>query len=233
MRLIVGLVLMLAGGVAHADQHAFAGLHPIAKGAGGGICEIEGPHVHAYAVDALQYRVVEGLQVFVGDPVAFGYAGPRYQYKGHHPVHIGLIAGGIDTLAYCYLDGPHFHAFAPPEGELSLVGDTYFFVGDPPRLYLEERPRLIKINAVYASISYPRPVVAVTAPVGWIGAHIEITAPAISVPAVEAQVTAKRPVVSGGIGIGIAVPAPPSVRVRIGGSVTVPVVKKKKRKRHF
>ena len=68
------------------QQVSYIGIHPVAKSDGGGICYIEGPHVHMYEADKIQYRDHRGAQFFVGDPVAYGYDGPKKAYKGHHPI---------------------------------------------------------------------------------------------------------------------------------------------------
>src|SRR5262249_9595080 len=51
-------------------QVAYVGGHPIA---GGGWCEIEGPHVHLYLPEHATelYRVTGGRYYFIGDPVPF------------------------------------------------------------------------------------------------------------------------------------------------------------------
>jgi hypothetical protein len=174
---------------------------------------IEGPHVHVYAADTLQYRDHDGYHYFVGDPTPFGYKGPRYQYKGHHPIHVDLVVGGAPDTEYCYLDGPHFHSFAPPEGELTLVGETYFYTAEPPKAYLEARPAMIKINAVYEPLVYVRPVVTVAAPVGWIGARVDVVAPVVVAPRAHAHVGAHV-----GVNVGVVLP---SVSVHIGGPAVI------------
>src|SRR5688572_8856372 len=165
-------VLVALTGVASAKQVKYVGIHPIAKAHGGGFCHIEGPHVHIFAANKLEYRDHRGHNHFVGDPVAYGYDGPRHAYKGHHPIHVHAVVGTPEPdVEFCYLNGPHYHYFTPPEGpEFKVVGDTYFYVSaEPPRAYIEARPAMIEVNAVYTPIVYARPVVEVEAPVGWIG----------------------------------------------------------------
>lgn len=171
-------------------QVRYIGIHPIPKSEGSGICHIEGPHVHLYAADKLQYRVHNGASYFVGDPVAYGFDGPRYAYKGNHPIHVDVVvADGHPDVEYCYLDGPHYHAFAPPDGpDFKLVGDAYFFVGTPAKAYLDARPALLRINPMYRPLAYDRPVVAVEAPSGWIGARTELLAPVVVAPRLHADV---------------------------------------------
>ncbi|HEU0033223.1 MAG TPA: hypothetical protein VFQ53_21470 [Kofleriaceae bacterium] len=195
-------------------------MHPIAKSQGGGMCYIEGPHVHVYAADKVQYRDHDGSAYFVGDPVAYGYEGPRYQYKGHHPIHVEAVVGGSPDVEYCYLDGPHYHYFVPPEGpEFKVVGDTYFYVtAEPPAAYVEARPAYIGINAMYRPLVYARPVVTVEAPVGWIGAGVVVGGPGVVVAPPAAVVT--TPGVR--VGAEVAIPVPSvHVDVGIGGGVIV------------
>ena len=201
-------------------QARYVGIHPIPKAEGGGICYIEGPHVHVFdAPDRLQYRDHHGAHYFVGDPVAYGYDGKRYAYKGHHPIHVSAVVGDDDRDpddVYCYLNGPHYHYFAPPEGpEFKVAGDAYFYVGDPPRAYVEARPAMMKINASYQPIVYDRPVISVDAPVGWVGARAEFVAPsaAVVVESPSAGVVVEPP--RAGVSIEAHVPAP-SLHIGIG-----------------
>jgi len=178
---LVGLAApAIAGG---GKQVRYVGIHPLPKVEGGGICYIEGPHVHLFDADKIQYRDHRGSNYFVGDPVAYGYDGKRYAYKGHHPIHVNVVVGDDhEDSEYCYLNGPHYHYFAPPEGpEFRVVGDAYFYVGEPPRVYVDARPAMMKINAVYQPITYERPMVTVDAPVGWIGARAEFVGPGAEV----------------------------------------------------
>lgn len=188
-------------------QVRYVGVHAIAKGHGGGACYIEGPHVHTYASDRVQYRDHRGASFFVGDPVAHGYDGPKHAYKGHHPVHVHEVVGDDERdVEFCYLDGPHYHAFAAGP-ELKVVGGVAFYVGTPPPSYFEVRPAMVQINAMYRPIVYARPVVTVEAPVGWIGANVEVAGPAVVVAEPSARVDVVIPV--------------PSVRVDIGFGVGV------------
>jgi len=221
--LIIAAVVALAG-TAHADakhQVRYVGIHPIPKSEGGGICYIEGPHVHVYAADKLQYRDHRGENFFVGDPVAYGYTpqdGPRHVYKGHHPIHIDAVVGdGDPQTEWCYIDGPHYHYFAPPEGpEFKVEGDAYFYVGEPPRAYIAGRATYMPINKIYTPIVYERPVIAVDAPHGWIGARAEFVVPGVVVAPGAAVVAPGGVVVSpGGAVVGV------GVNVQVGGAVVV------------
>ena len=208
-----------AGAALAADgkQVRYIGIHPLPKADGGGICYIEGPHVHIYApsgeADKIQYRDRHGANYFVGDPVAYGYDGKRYAFKGHHPIHVAAVVGDDDPGdVYCYITGPHFHYFAPPDGpDFKIAGDAYFYVGDPPRAYVDARPAMMKINAVYQPLTYERPVVEIDAPVGWIGARAEFLAPAVVVAPPAAVIVAPR----AGVSIEAHVPAP-SLHVELG-----------------
>lgn len=156
-------------GKKHGKQVRFAGVHPVAKSEGGGMCHIEAPHVHVYQPNKLEYRVVADNNVFVGDPVAYGWDGPKHSYKGHHPVQVNVVAGvGDPTTHYCYLNGPHYHSFEPYGPDFTVAGDAYFYVGTPAPIYMEARPAYIGINATYEPIRYTRPVVEVQPPSGWI-----------------------------------------------------------------
>jgi hypothetical protein len=237
---------VIAGGVALANDHygrqvRFAGPHPIPKADGGGFCYIEGPHVHIYAANDLEYRQEGPDHVFVGDPVAYGYDGPKYAYKGPHPIIVEDEDGNPHT-EYCYIQGPHYHPFEPPQGpDFAWAGDAYFYVATPPPAFVAGRPHYVGINAIYQPMTYARPVVTVDAPSGWIGARPEfvVAAPGVAVAApgddgdgpgddgdgppavVQPGVVVAAPgvVVQGpavGIGVHVAVPPPPSISVGIG-----------------
>ena len=211
---LIAILLFAGVGVAHADhgkQSRFVGIHPIPKGEGGGICYIEGPHVHIYMADKLQYRDHGGASYFVGDPVAYGYDGPRYPYKGHHPIHVEAVVGDdLPDEEYCYIDGPHYHPFRVEGPDFKMVGDAYFYVGAPPRAYLDGRPRYMPINAVYRPIVYARPDIVVDAPSGWIGARVDlpvvvVDAPAVVVAPPVVDIRIPAPSIHLGVDIGVGV----------------------------
>jgi hypothetical protein len=220
--------------VATADakrQVRYVGIHPVAKSDGRGMCQIEGPHVHIYEADKLQYRDHHGANFFVGDPVAYGYAGPKKSYKGHHPIHVHAVVGTPEpNVHFCYLDGAHFHSFAPPEGpEFTVAGDAYFYVAEPPPVYLEARPAFIGINAIYTPIVYTRPRVIVEPPVGWIGIRAGFGVGAVvggpGVVVGGPVVRGRGPKVRGGVGVsvgvGVYVPPPPRINVNIGVGIGI------------
>lgn len=222
------LLVVLAAGVAGTSeagadrpQHRYVGIHPIPAKQGGGLCHIEAPHVHVYGIEAkVQYRDHDGWSHFVGDPVAYGWDGPKHAYYGHHPVPVHVVVGDDhDDTEYCYLDGPHYHAWAPPPGlDLELRGGAYWYVGQFPRAYVDGRRAYGPIDVVYEPIHYTRPVIEVAvAPPQWYGL---VVAPAAVV------VPPPRPVRAG---VEVVVPAPtlrvevavPSIVVGVGGGVVV------------
>lgn len=231
--LALALTVLVAMGTAAADkkQFRYVGIHPIPKGMGGGICHIQAPHVHVYAaVDGkVQFRDHDGWQYFAGDPVAYGWDGPKYAYYGHHPIPVGVVVGDDrDDTEYCYLDGPHYHAWVPPATlQLELRGGAYWYVGDFPPAYVEARPTYEPIDAVYAPIVYERPVVEISvAPPHWYGAVVVAPAP-VFVPPGHGGVPPGH--LRGGVGVGVVIPAPrvrvefqvPTVQIGIGGGVIV------------
>ena len=221
MRSIYLVPLVLAAAVAGtavagkgSKQVRYHGIHPVPKSEGGGLCYIEGPHVHIFAANKLEYRDHHGANYFVGDPVAYGYDGPKHTYKGHHPIHVHAVIGDRDEdIEYCYLDGPHYHSFAPPSGpDFEVRGGVNFYVGTPAPVYLEARPALVKVNAVYTPLTYERPVVTVEPPSAWIGVRAGFAPAAVVVEGRPAAV-----VVPGRVraGVDVVVPAP-SLEVNIG-----------------
>ncbi len=223
--LIAVFFLLVGASVATAGrrQTRYVGIHPIAKAEGGGLCHIESPHVHVYGpTNKVEYRDHHGSNYFVGDPVAYGYDGPRHSYKGHHPIHVEATVGGDgETLEFCYLDGPHYHYFAPPEGpEFRFVGNTYFYVAEPPPVYIEQRPAYVKVNAIYTPIVYTRPVVEVEPPMGWIGVRVGygvvapaavVVPPAVVVPAPRVRVGAEVHIPAPSLNVNIGIGARPVV----------------------
>ncbi|MDB4962738.1 MAG: hypothetical protein JWP01_2737 [Myxococcales bacterium] len=224
MRSIYLVAMVLAAAAvqpASADKRGkqvrYLGIHPVPKSEGGGLCYIEGPHVHIFAANKLEYRDHRNHNTFVGDPVAYGYDGPRHAYRGNHPIRIDAVVGDAEEdLEFCYLDGPHYHSFTPAatiEADFKVSGDAYFYVAEPPPAYIEARPAMIKVNAMYTPIAYTRPVIEVEPPSGWIG--VRFAGPAVVVN--ERPATIVRPGVRAGVAIGAEVHVPmPSLSVNIG-----------------
>lgn len=222
---VAGAALALPANAGRSKQVRFVGLHPVPKSEGGGICYIEGPHVHIYGANKLEYRDHRGHQHFVGDPVAYGYDGPKHAYKGHHPIKVNVVVGTPEEdVEFCYLDGPHYHYFEPYEGpDFELRGDAYFYVGEPGPVYVQARPAMVKVNAIYDPIVYTRPIVEVEPPAAWIGvrfggpAVVVAPAPAVEVRGPAARVEVVAPSVR------VVVPPPPAIRVEAGIGINVGV----------
>jgi hypothetical protein len=166
---------------AHAKQMKFSGKHPIPRAVEGEFCYIDTPHVHAYEPEDAKvlYREHDGYQHFVGDPVAFGYDGPKHTYYGHHPVAVDpsfhLDVEAEPMTEFCYLDGPHFHHYTPPAGiKFELKGGAYWYIGKYPQHYHKHKKLYVQINIIYKPIVYVRPVVVVAPPVGYLGPIIDI-----------------------------------------------------------
>ena len=103
-----------------AQGHTFRGPHPI---------DLEGhwhleetDHVHgALSSVAGAFGEVDGVHVFLGDPIAFGWTGDVWTYAGVHPLP-GALPG------YCGIGGEHRHVFAP-EGAFRVDDGVYAYVG--------------------------------------------------------------------------------------------------------
>jgi hypothetical protein len=210
-------------------QVRYVGIHPIEKAHGGGLCHIEVPHVHVFApTQTVQYRTYDDGYFFVGDPVAYGWDGDKRAYYGHHPIYVAAVVdvGVPSDPVYCYLDGPHFHVYQPPVSamvDFKLEGDAYFYVGEPLPIYVEERPAMVKINAIYTPIEYTRPVVTVEPPAAWIGIRFAVPAVVVDEPApVVVESGAK---VRAGVGVEVHAPAievhAPSVEIGVGIGIGV------------
>jgi len=195
--------VLAAAAPAEAKNSKYKSRHPFR----GGFCSIDVPHVHAYApTEPRAYRVVDGEYYFVGDPVAYGYDGPRYAYYGSHPVvEVGVSFG---APVYCYLNGPHYHWYTPPiEARFETRAGVYWYVGAFEPVYYEEQPRYVVINDVYRPMQYERPVAVVEdAPPGW---------RAVPPGQRRAVVAAPQPQVHVGVGIHFGSPPPVVVRERV------------------
>ena len=204
---VVLAVALGAAGTAAADRgHTrFVGIHPIAADYGGGFCYIEVPHVHIYEptrADVL-YRPHDDGHYFVGDPVPYGYEGPKHAFYGPHPIQVDFVLGDDrEDTEYCYLEGPHYHPFGPPpQASFRLKGGVYYFAGDLPRVYVDDRPRYVKINAVYKPLRYQRPVIVEAPPPEYRGPVI-VEEPTVVMPAPRTTVVSGGPAVRAEAGVG-------------------------------
>jgi len=211
--------VLLAPMSASADQIKYVGLHPIAQTADGGFCYIEAPHIHVYSPAKkakVLYRSHDNHHMFVGDPVAYGYEGDRSTYYGHHPIHIDVALGVNAEIEhgeeYCYIDGPHFHLWAPPaSAQFEVKGDVHWFVGTFPSRYKKQKRTYARINVVVAPLEYDRPVITIEPPTAWIGIGVGA--------GMDVRGGAGAAVgVGGGIsgGISIDVPPPPTLEFEVG-----------------
>ena len=230
VRLLVLTTVLGVAGVAQAKQPKrwkYVGGHPLHDR---GYCYIEAPHVHAYAPARgnqrrikLEYRVYDDHYHFVGDPVARGYDGDTSTYYGHHPIALDAVAGADvegapHIVVYCYLDGPHFHAYAPPADlTFEVKGGAHWYVGAYPPAYESDKVALVKINPLYAKVEYARPVVEVEPPAAYVGPIVDVHAPVI---AVEAPVGHGE--IRGGLEVDVHIPTPTlSLEVGLPGVVVV------------
>lgn len=227
---VLFLLVAWAGTAEAKKQVRYVGPHPITLEASAKhtFCYIEVPHVHVYTPQKdVLYREHDGANHFVGDPVAFGYDGPKHTYYGHHPIAVDVVLGEQeldgDEVEVCYLDGPHYHSFAPAaELKFEAKGGVHFFVGDMPAEYKKEKVKLAKINAVYKPIQYSRPVVVVDPPPTY---HGEVW-----VTPVAADVHVVGPAVRAGVEVHVPVP---SIEVHVPGVVIdTHVHHKHKHKKH-
>jgi hypothetical protein len=212
---VAALVALACATRAEAKHIRYLGPHPIVAKRGGGYCYIEVPHMHAYAPDHTNlYQRVGDEYVFTGDPTPFGYDGDKHTFYGHHPVV--TVTG---EPVYCLIDGPHFHAYAPPETpDYKVKGDVAFYIGPP----LPVRPAQVKVvNAEYRPYVDLRPVVTVEPPPEF---HAEVYVPGppgvvVNAPAPpNVYIDAPRPHVSVEVsapGVYVAPPAPPSVTIGV------------------
>src|SRR5262249_6076345 len=125
------------------------------------------------------YQQVGEMEVFTGDPTPFGYEGDRHPFYGHHPV---VSVNGEPV--YCFIDGPHVHPFAAPDGaDYKMTGGVAFYIGPFRRSYATIRPPREKVvTAEYRPYATFRPVIEVQPPPEWHG-EVWVAPPAIEVRA--------------------------------------------------
>jgi hypothetical protein len=159
--LAAAIAVAFAAHAAAAAPIRFVGPHPVAERAGGGYCAIEAPHLHSYVPDhSIFYHPTPTGFAFIGDPTPFGYTGERHVFYGHHPV-----ACGAESV-FCFIDGPHHHAFAPPGGDdYDVVDGIAFYVGPLAAAYVDERAkRWQATNDAFVPFARFRPAVKVVVP---------------------------------------------------------------------
>jgi hypothetical protein len=202
--LAAGLTICLLCVSAEAAVVRYLSQHPLPRKMGGGFCYIDVPHVHDFGPsDPRMYRQVDGQYYFVGDPAPFDYEGPRTAYYGPHPIVEANVQFGQPE--YCYLQGPHYHWYAPPpQATFELKGGAYWYTGTYDPVYYQDRPRYVVVNDAYAPIVYSRPVVDIT----------------LAPPAFHGEIVAGGPGWRGRAVIGA--PPPPVVQVGVGINVGGP-----------
>jgi len=105
---------------AEAEARPYRGPHPVDLE---GHWHLEdGVHVHEdLAVGTEPFGAVDGVLVFLADPVAYGWTGEVWTFRGAHP-----LPGGL--RGYCGIGGDHRHPFAP-EGAFRRDDGVYVFTG--------------------------------------------------------------------------------------------------------
>lgn len=164
----------------------YQGTHPLSPHQGQ-FCYIDAPHMHRVAPpDQRVYLVLkDGTNVFIGDPVALGYDGPKFGYYGPHPLAIANAPGLPRT--FCYITGPHYHAAPqPPSPDLvEKAGVTWYLGPLPP----PPDPGRVWINEVHPISGYAPPKVDLSmAPPGY---HPFTVAPPAAAPAPPAKPSSK------------------------------------------
>jgi hypothetical protein len=207
--LVVSVVFATA---AQAKTVEYLSQHPVPHKFGGGFCNIEVPHVHNYPPDdPRMYRENNGQFYFVGDPAPFDYDGPRYSYYGAHPVVDAEVRFGHPV--YCYIKGPHYHWYQPPpQAQFELSGGAYWYVGNFPSAYYDDRPRYAVINEAYAPMTYARPMVDVQLVPPMLRAEISIGGPGWRASALVGGPPAP---------VYVAPPPPPGPAVQIGVGINL------------
>jgi hypothetical protein len=164
----IGLVVGAGGAVrvsspalASGQMVAYQGLHPLSPHQGA-FCYIDVAHVHRVPPPDMRVYAVrkdkERSYVFVGDPVALGYDGPKVGYFGPHLLSVPGLPPG--ERMFCYISGAHYHAVAPGDPAAFVLKDgVYWYKGDAPPI---DRARAW-VNEVHPIQGYAPPKVALAA----------------------------------------------------------------------
>jgi hypothetical protein len=130
-------------------------MHPVSPHVGE-FCHIDVLHVHRVSPPDMRVYVHQktGEYLFVGDPVAQGYDGPKFGYFGPHLVH-DPVAGDAQRI-FCYLAGAHYHAYQPPASPTYTLKDgVYWYLGEAPP-HDRERSWINEVNPARAGYAAPK-----------------------------------------------------------------------------
>jgi hypothetical protein len=129
-----------------------------------------------------------------------------------------VVTVGAEPV-FCYIDGPHYHPFPPPDvPDYKVEKGVAFYVAPIPAAYV--RPARVRVvNAEYRPYVSFRPTVEVAPPPEWhgevwvAGPSVEVHAPGVFVapPPPRAVVEVHAP------GVFVAPPPPPHVAVEVHG----------------
>jgi hypothetical protein len=130
--LITALIIAVAP-TALADPRAYRGPHPIDLD--GNWDFAEELHVHDdLPVGTEPFAEVDGALVFLGDPIAYGWEGAVYTFRGAHPIPASMGRG------YCAMTGEHQHTFAPEGAHRRESAGAYVYTGAMRGGYAMVRP---------------------------------------------------------------------------------------------
>ncbi|MCA9609889.1 MAG: hypothetical protein KC619_30040 [Myxococcales bacterium] len=116
---IVALFLLVPA-AASAQRVSYLGAHPVDL-AGHWDME-EGVHEHdTLLVGSDPFGEIDGVRVFLADPIAYGWTEAVWTYRGAHPIP------GLD--AYCGVTGDHRHAFVPEGSFRRTSTGVHVFIG--------------------------------------------------------------------------------------------------------
>jgi len=121
MARVVACAFLLLSAAGARAQVRYLGPHPIDREGRWDYEEAEHTHADVLVGDAA-FGVVDGLRVFLADPIAWGWDRDVWTYRGAHP-----LPGGLP--GYCGIRGEHRHPFAPEGSYRRTSRGVYAYAG--------------------------------------------------------------------------------------------------------
>ena len=197
-------------GKKYGKQVRYAGIHPIPKSEGGGICHIEGPHVHIYAANKLEYRVHGDDNVLRRRPgrVRLGRPEVRLQGPPPDPRRRGRRRSS-PTSSTATSTARTITTSSRPTAPTSRSPAARTSTSARRRRRTSRRARTyVGDQRDYEPIVYTRPVIEVAPPAGWVSTSTSSRPPSSSIRVRAPVVVAPRGRVDAASSVDVHIPVP-------------------------